>query len=98
MIAYNLLESHPEYLKGYPNSNVPYEVNTYKDILYIETNDSQLPYQILQRSDVKESDIEFGHLYSHYKIDNIIYDSFLTNNYKAFASDQNKQLTIFDLL
>ena len=62
-----------------------YEVQSYKDVLYYETESKALPYYILERSYDIESEIPYGYLYTYYKINDELYTGFLTNSYKAFT-------------
>lgn len=73
--------------------NKPYEVKKYNNVLYIELDSG---YMILEKTDLKLEQIEYGHLYSFYKINDepIIYDSFYTTDYKAFVKEQ-EQLRLF---
>ena len=79
MNAYNLL------------TNAQYIVKEIKGLLYI---DFATGYLILEKTDIKPKDIDKGFLYSHYSIDGEIYESFYTNDYKAFAKAQ-EQLRLF---
>lgn len=76
-------------------NNKEYEVKQYKNVLYYETGDSSLPYYILTPSEEKESEIEYGYLYTFYKIGDQLYDGYLSNVYKSFATDQ---LDIWEVL
>ena len=67
----------------------------YKNILYGMTDSKNLPYRIFQLSNDKIDQIEYGMNYSYYYINGILYDTFLTNNYKAFAI-ATEQMELFD--
>ena len=77
--------------------NFIYDVFTFKEVLYLITEIKSCPYIILTLSNLSVEDIEEYHRYSYYVIDNKLYDSFYTNNYKVFALKPNKP-TIFDYL
>jgi hypothetical protein len=65
--------------------NKPHSVFNYKGVLYIETDSKALPYIILEPTSDIEADIKEGMRYSYYKIGELLYDSFLTNNYEIFV-------------
>ena len=73
--------------------NKPYEVKKYNNVLYIELDSG---YMILEKTNLKLEQIEYGHLYSFYKINDepIIYDSFYSTEYKCFTK-QHEQLALF---
>ena len=71
------------------------EVLTYKDIMYAETTSTSLPYKIFKHTNDQFNEIEYGMNYSYYYIDDVLYDSFLTNDYKPFAKEI-EQLALFD--
>ena len=67
----------------------------YKNILYAETNSNSLPYRIFEQTSDKPNEIAYETNYSYYYIDNVLYDSYLSNVYKSFSTD-TEQLTLFD--
>ena len=75
--------------------NIELEVLTYKDIMYAETTSKNLPYKIFKLTNDRFDEIEYGMNYSYYYIKEVLYDSFLTNNYKPFAKE-TEQLELFD--
>ena len=79
MKAYNLL------------TNTTYFVNDYKGLLYI---DFLSGYLIMEKVDLKPNEIEHGFLYSYYRINGEIYESFYTTDYKVFIKSQ-EQLRLF---
>jgi hypothetical protein len=73
-------------------SNKSYEVNEYKGVYYITTQNGEVPYIILERANKRKEDIDEGHLYSHYNLNGELYSSFWTSDYKCFVK---KQITLF---
>ena len=76
------------------NNDCQYEVHTYKNVLYLIIDDSEVPYYILEVSNENEKDIEVGHLYMYYKVGYKLYAGFYSNKYECFAID-NEQLKLF---
>ena len=57
----------------------------------------KLKYQVLSKTDLRRGEIDRGHLYSHYDIEGVIYESTWTNDYKAIIpkSKGYEQLKLF---
>ena len=72
-------------------TNREYNVNEAQGLLYLEIEGM---YVILQKIMITPKEIEYGHLYSHYEINNDIYEGFYTTDYKAFVKEQ-EQLRLF---
>ena len=79
MEAYNLLT-----LTQYP-------VNEAQGLLYLEIDKM---YVILEKVALTPNNIEYGHLYSYYEINNEIYEGFHTTDYRPFIKTQ-EQLRLF---
>lgn len=60
-----------------------YEVFKYENWYVMKTESKQLPYRVFAKTDLKKEEIDSGYHYSYYYIDGVIYDTTLTNDYKA---------------
>jgi hypothetical protein len=68
-----------------------YKVKRYLNIVYIATDNG---YIILTKTPLTFNEIDYYLRYSYYDINGVIYDSFYTNDYKAFYKDI-EQLSLF---
>ena len=60
-----------------------YEVFKYEDCYVMKTESKQLPYRVFTKTNLKKEEIDKGYHYTYYYINGIIYETILTNNYKA---------------
>ena len=72
-------------------SNKLYKVQSYFNVKYIEIDSG---YIILTQTSLTFDDTDYHLRYSYYDINGVIYDSFYTNEYKAFYKD-TEQLSLF---
>ena len=64
---------------------------------YVRETEQVLKYQVLSKTDLRRGEIDRWHLYSHYDIEGVIYESTWTNDYKAIIpkSKGYEQLKLF---
>jgi len=72
-----------------------HEVKQYKNVMYFETESKALPYYILKQEFISIDSIDSGFLYTYYTIGDNLYSGFLTNDFKAFVSEE-EQLQLFN--
>lgn len=75
--------------------NVESEVSTYKDVMYSDTTSVKLPYRIYKLTNDQFNEIPYELNYEYYFIEDVLYKSFITTDYKPFAKEI-EQLELFD--